>query len=387
MPEKKLKKSPRPTKIIKPSYRNLIVIFSILAIILVALILYFALSQASIIISPTYSQQKIGFVVQVIDQNSLEAERSLPQRIPGLLKEVAQEATQEFPAQEVEISQAKANGKLTVYNDYSQAQPLIAKTRFQSPDGLIFRLAKGVTVPAKGKLEINVEADQAGAQYEIEAAKFILPALSQWRRQYVYAESFEPMARKTSTQFQITQKAIEEATDNLEAQLLANAKEELALNIQKGQTILEKSLTTDTIKYSVSEEAGSQKQNFSVTLALAVKAVTLSEEQLKQQAIASLPDAYKQSSSLTKVDTESFTYEIIFLDENSENLLAQIKGDYNLLQANIDIDKSVLKGLTKNEAMFYLENLSDVEKVSIRLPFWTKYLPTLEDHINIVIKE
>jgi len=376
---------PRPNKVIKTTYRNLIVIFSILAICLVATILYFALSQATIFITPNYTEQNVGFVVQVVDQDSYDIKNLDDQKIPGKILETTIDAGQEFPAEEITITNNKALGKLTVYNDYSQPQPLITRTRFESPDGKIFRLLRGVTIPANSSVEVEVEAEVTGEAYEVPASDFILPALSEWRRQYVYAKSTESMKRETTTQFQITQKYIDQTVNDYENQLKLTAKAELEKQISAKQTILEDSIETEVIKYSVSETAGSAKQNFTVTLALAVKAIAINETELKKQAVKSLPENYTQNSALTKVNNESFVFDVTFLDDNTENLLAQIKGEYSLLVANVEIDKAELKGLTKKEAETYLSNLSGVKKASVRMPFWTKFMPTLADHINVEI--
>ncbi|HAH04226.1 MAG: hypothetical protein UV78_C0036G0008 [Parcubacteria group bacterium GW2011_GWA2_43_17] len=385
MSQKPGKLSPRPTKIIKTGYKNLIVAFSFLAFMLVAAILYFALSQATVLITPSYAEQNVGFVVQVAGEVSRQDGLLDNQRIAGDILETTVEASQEFPAEKISLTADKARGRLTVYNDYSQPQPLIARTRFASPAGLIFRLLDGVTIPAKGKIEVEVEADQPGAAYEISDTDFSLPALSAWRNQYVYAKGGGSMVRQTSAKHQITQAVIDQATNHLYSQLLTQAKDELAKNLSADQTIIDDSLNTTVIKSSSSEQAGSGQANFTVSLALAVKALAINFDNLKKQAVASLPDSYSQNGALTKINYDSFTYNITFLDDNTENLLAQIKGEFSLSVATVNLDKSQLKGLSKKEAETYLDNLSGVETAAIRLPFWTKFLPTLEDHINIEI--
>lgn len=385
MSQKPGKLSPRPTKIIKTGYKNLIVAFSFLAFMLVAAILYFALSQATVLITPSYAEQNVGFVVQVAGEVSRQDGLLDNQRIAGDILETTVEASQEFPAEKISLTADKARGRLTVYNDYSQPQPLIARTRFASPAGLIFRLLDGVTIPAKGKIEVEVEADQPGAAYEISDTDFSLPALSAWRSQYVYAKGGGSMVRQTSAKHQITQAVIDQATNHLYSQLLTQAKDELAKNLSADQTIIDDSLNTTVIKSSSSEQAGSGQANFTVSLALAVKALAINFDNLKKQAVASLPDSYSQNGALTKINYDSFTYNITFLDDNTENLLAQIKGEFSLSVATVNLDKSQLKGLSKKEAETYLDNLSGVETAAIRLPFWTKFLPTLEDHINIEI--
>lgn len=95
----------------------------------------------------------------------------------------------------------RAEGKLFVYNTKSTSpQRLIKNTRFESSNGLIYRIkesievpgvtkdAKGNTVP--GKVVADVFADSTGDKYNIAPGKFTVPGLKD-TEQYdsVYGES------------------------------------------------------------------------------------------------------------------------------------------------------------------------------------------------------
>lgn len=75
----------------------------------------------------------------------------------------------------------KARGAVTLSNRYSSdAQPLVATTRIAAPDGKIYRLVEGVTVPGMngsepGVVEAAVIADQTGAEYNIGNTSFTIP--------------------------------------------------------------------------------------------------------------------------------------------------------------------------------------------------------------------
>ena len=76
----------------------------------------------------------------------------------------------------------KAQGSVVIYNAYSDAsQPLVATTRLETPDGLIFRITKGVTVPGMteggepGAVEVVVVADQTGEAYNVGPSEFTIP--------------------------------------------------------------------------------------------------------------------------------------------------------------------------------------------------------------------
>ena len=92
-------------------------------------------------------------------------------------------ATQSVPAEGTENANVPAQGTLTIYNEQSKVQELIKNTRFETPDGLIFRIRDSVKVPAAtasapGTLNVTVYADEGGERYNIGPSTFTLPGLS-----------------------------------------------------------------------------------------------------------------------------------------------------------------------------------------------------------------
>ncbi|MEK7176723.1 MAG: hypothetical protein AAB719_00275 [Patescibacteria group bacterium] len=87
---------------------------------------------------------------------------------------------------EAQVSR-KASGRIMVYNKATkEPQKLRATTRFQTPDGKIYKVEENVSIPGKklvngveepGSLEITVYAEKAGAEYNIGLSDFTLPGL------------------------------------------------------------------------------------------------------------------------------------------------------------------------------------------------------------------
>jgi hypothetical protein len=106
----------------------------------------------------------------------------------------------------ISSSNQKAHGEITIYNEFSSSpQPLVATTRFEAPDGKIFRLVSGVVVPGMekvgsenkaGAIEAQVIADQAGEEYNIEASSFTIPGFKgsgSGKYEKIYAKSSRSM--------------------------------------------------------------------------------------------------------------------------------------------------------------------------------------------------
>ncbi|MEK7611832.1 MAG: hypothetical protein AAB407_00580 [Patescibacteria group bacterium] len=101
----------------------------------------------------------------------------------------------------------KARGTVTIYNSHgSEAQQLIATTRFQAPDGKIYRIQNAVTVPGAkieagkviepGSVDAVVFADQPGDTYNVgPIEKLTIPGFKGSKKfEGFYATSKEPMA-------------------------------------------------------------------------------------------------------------------------------------------------------------------------------------------------
>ncbi len=108
------------------------------------------------------------------------------------------EDSEVVPSQGTTHAETKASGSITVYNEYSDASvKLIKNTRFQTPDGLVFRTPAEVVVPGKkgsapGQVNVMVVADAAGEKYNIApVSRFTLPGLASSPGMYakVYAKS------------------------------------------------------------------------------------------------------------------------------------------------------------------------------------------------------
>ncbi len=79
----------------------------------------------------------------------------------------------------------RARGKIVIYNNYgTEPQTLVSTTRFETPEGKIFRLAQSIAVPGMteisgkkepGAIEAQVVADQPGAEYNINPSTFTIP--------------------------------------------------------------------------------------------------------------------------------------------------------------------------------------------------------------------
>jgi len=113
------------------------------------------------------------------------------------------EATDTIAATGKETVQQKASGRIVVYNTHSSAtQRLIKNTRFEAPNGEIYRVRNSFTVPGKnddgtpGTIEVTVYADAAGEEKNISAlgTRFTIPGLKgDPRFDTFYAELKTPM--------------------------------------------------------------------------------------------------------------------------------------------------------------------------------------------------
>lgn len=178
--KKELKQS--PVAVGKKARMIFFILGGISLLSLVTVVLFFLLPKAEVHVTPYKTVQTIDkeFVSKVNASDS--SNDALPVRVFEREKEIA--LTVATTGKSGGTNQ-KARGTVIIYNNYStDPQPLVATTRLETPDGKLFRLENGVTVPAMtmngskgepGVIEAQVIADQSGTEYNVDATTFTIP--------------------------------------------------------------------------------------------------------------------------------------------------------------------------------------------------------------------
>jgi hypothetical protein len=154
------------------------------------------------------------------------------------IESVRLEDSEVVPSSGMERVEEKASGTITVYNAYSAAPTrLIKNTRFETPDGLIFRTPSEIVIPGKkgatpGEISVTVVADKAGEAYNVgPVAKFTVPGLKDTPAMFsgVYARSSASMSGGFSgDRPAVSPGALESAQSAVRDRLLAKARDSVA---------------------------------------------------------------------------------------------------------------------------------------------------------------
>lgn len=176
------------------------------------------------------------------------------------LMTLSEEASADLTATGEKNVTNKSSGKIVIYNDFGpQPQPLIKNTRFQTPDGKIYRIRNSIVIPGQkvadgkkipGSFEVDVYADAAGAEYNIELVDFTIPGFKgSPRYEKFYARSKTPMTGGASGLMKVVSPAdIQKAKDMLTVELKEKLSAQVAAQKPKG-TVLYK----DAVFYSFTD--------------------------------------------------------------------------------------------------------------------------------------
>ncbi len=137
--------------------------------------------------------------------------------------EIAQmdyELSQQSYATGISDGGKKASGRIVIYNQYSSdAQKLVAQTRFESPEGKIYRIQGPVVVPGFGSVEAAVYADKDGEEYNTGLADFTIPGFKgNPRYEKIYARSKTDIKVKESS-LTVTNEDIDRARNSLKKKI------------------------------------------------------------------------------------------------------------------------------------------------------------------------
>ncbi|MBI2484769.1 hypothetical protein HYW18_01310 [Candidatus Uhrbacteria bacterium] len=367
-------------------YRRIAFGFVFITAFLLLAVLYASLVSATIRVTPTEQQISSSFLVDVSKNPVREDE--LRGRVLARTVEISESF--ELPKEEgalAEPKEGKASGIVTVYNDRSIEQTLVATTRFLSESGVLFRLEKTMTVSGKTSKEARIVADQPGAGGDVGPSKFTIPGLSESLQAVIYAESKEPMTGGLRYVRVLTEKDLEKAEADLKAKSVERVREELreAASVFDGEAFFVE------VKERASDTApGAETDRYTVRLVSNITGVFFDEESLYREAERGLYDDVAKGLRPVGVSAEDLRINVDRADVSLETatLKVELSGTAIPSAAHEALSRGVFAGMTSQEVVQYFEenNLAKTVEVELR-PSWRRRVPRAPNKIKIIVNE
>ncbi|TSC91016.1 MAG: hypothetical protein G01um10142_126 [Parcubacteria group bacterium Gr01-1014_2] len=371
--------------------KNFILIFLGASLLFFILIVLTSVSQARIRIFPHKNDFSINIPVTISDKiTEIDEVYGI---IPGESIQIEKIVSKTFVSNGEKDVFQKARGKIIIYNNFStSSQVLIATTRFQTPEGLVFRITKATVVPEAiqegeklkpGQIEVEVVADRAGEEYNIEPTEFKIPGfLGTLKYQGFYAKSVEKFSGgfigKASI---VTKEDMEKAENQVKEEAVNEIRKELALLINF--KILNETLDIE-LETADSNTAGDLGQEFRVGYRAKLKTIAFREDD-----VAKFISQYVENSQDLKVIQKGLRidYGDIKFNKGANELSLKLA---SVGQTAESIDKgkiiSEIVDRKSDEAKSYLGNLKEVESAQIFLsPFWVRSIPKNKDRVEIQV--
>jgi hypothetical protein len=272
----------------------------------------------------------------------------------------------------------------------------VATTRFQSPEGKIFRIDRNIIVPGaeieEGKIvpssiEVEVIADQPGTDYNIGPTNFTIPGFKGTPKYAsFYAKSKTEMAGGFTGKVKVVlaedlERAEEDLTEELKNEVNQTIQEQIPTDLK----LVEGGLKEKITKVSTVEE-GTEADNFTIEIKAIVRALLFKEEDLKSLADLNLISQIRENK-MPLPETQQINYEEPVIDWTKGEVTFNLHINEGVVwQIDTAALKKDLAGQSEVEVRSYLANRSEIEKAKVTFwPFWVKRIPLQEKKIEIEV--
>lgn len=359
--------------------KKFLIIFGAAILVLAGTFVILTFVTNSATISINAQKGSIEYAGNLLVDTNITAADYAKNILPGRVVKTSQTVSESFDATGKVNGGAKAKGKITVYNAYNTSpQILVQNTRFESPDGLIFRADARVTVPGAtlkngeivpSSIIVNVTAAETGEAYNISPVRFTVPGFKGTDRfTGFYGESKEKFTGGSDGESTVVsavdlKNSEKIATDKLFAQL----DDELKNQIQSHEKTF-----TDAIVKKVSKidfggvKVGDSKDKFTVNITGEITTIVFSKDDYLNVV------KYNVEKSLEK-DEElfgDFTERIIAIKPDNKNNTLSINTTIQYpTKKKLDGAEiiSQIKGKSIEETKQILANNPSIEKTNIIL--------------------
>lgn len=315
--------------------------------------------------------------------------------LPFELVTVEKTVTASVDAESTENVTQSAQGTITVSNMQDAPQALIKNTRFETADGLIFRIRDSITVPAArngepGTLSVTVYADEAGERYNIPATTFTLPGLKSSPDLYtkVNARSTEAMkggfsgARPT-----LTEATKEAELAKLQTSLDGQLRSEVMSQVREGYVLVP---GATAVQFEEQPDTAGAGNTVELSMRGVIRGVIFPEEMIARtiayQSVGTYsgqPLRFESLEGLQLAPAEG-----LIPTEGETAFSFTLTGSSNLVwKVDPAKVKAAVAGKSREQAEVALQGFPEVESALLVLkPFWVGSFPADPEKIKFEVK-
>lgn len=314
--------------------------------------------------------------------------------LPFEIVTVEKTAGTPVPAESTEMANDPASGKIVISNAQPNPQTLIKNTRFESPNGLIYRIQDSITIPAgsatsPGTLEVTVYADAGGDTYNIGPTTFTVPGLKGSASfDLVTAKSNEPMTGGFSGERASVGQATRDAQDTKNrAALETSLREGMLEALPEGYILVP---GASFISYAPAPDTADRDNAVTVTTKGTMTAVVFPQAALAKSIAYKVVGSYAgQPISIPDAAGLTLTSSIEGAPVGAETFTFSLNGNTTLVW---DIDSQriagAVAGKTRDAAENILQSFPEVASATLVLrPFWSSSFPDDPADIEVTASE
>jgi hypothetical protein len=363
------------------SYKKLAVNFLILSINLIIIIVYFSLSEAKVVISPTKEIVNQSLSLPILsDGEEIEGSEIT---IPGQIENIDVSTSKTFEIEFETESDAIARGTFIIYNTTpSRAQTFVKNTRFHDINGVEFKITKQVTIGAGNNITVEAFASESGASGNVSEGRFQVSALP-YLEDKIYAEIEQPFTGGIITSKSVTIDEYNKAKEEIEEKLKDVAWETFSASSSSVER--ENMVINITDLSSTANPGDTDVEQFTISAQGTANIFSYdngrAKEIIKQQLIKNIP----ANMVLSEFNEDSYT---AVLNSNERTVNLSITAWSQPKISEFALNKEDIIGMNKQEVQDYFTKITGITDVQIKFsPFWVRSVPNLKDHIDIEIKK
>ncbi len=316
-------------------------------------------------------------------------------RLRGVAFNSEKNITEKHPANGTDSVGRKARGTITIYNNFgTESQPLVATTRFVTPDGKIFRLDNDITVPGatrKGdgtlepsSIEAAVTADQPGEEYNIgPVERFRIPGFQgSARYDGFYGQSKSAMTGGAFGEVKVpTDADLEQARAAASKKLEDALKAEFFVGLPDNIKVLEGAYSFRVTREQVNDVVD-RDGNFSLTLYGEITLIGFDEAEL----VDTLRERFEEAEGVDlQIHEYTAEYAEVSVDFEAEELNSAVNFSSTWTRPfDAEVFQGEIMGMTENQLREKIFSTPGVRSGEVKMwPFWVGKVPNNLNRISV----